>query len=137
MIDMYRVGERREVNHPVGTAVVPDADFPHAPPDIWHRLPIGRFEALLDEVKLVADLVAYTIRELAQAFNRISVKLQRLLPTHGDLYRFRYQESKAGRYQQLVLWRSRGGRHRAGRDATSIGRVTVKSIHCKRGIIRL
>ena len=58
MKDVHGVNDARHVNDAVGVPVRPDADLPAAGSDRRHRLLIGRIEAHLDQVQLIASTLA-------------------------------------------------------------------------------
>src|ERR1700739_2584562 len=78
MVEVHGVRHGRELDRTIGPGAVPVAGFPNAATDFRHWLPVGRFEAQLHLVELVADVISNGFRKGTQTLACVSVEPYRL-----------------------------------------------------------
>src|SRR5690606_20123038 len=88
-----------DVEHPEGSGLITDTDFPYPFPYARHRLPVARLKALLNLVELDASLFTRRLGKSPQLLKGVPDKFELLHVSHAPLYQNLY--SPASRRSEM------------------------------------
>ena len=80
---VYSVGKLRHIDDPKRAAGIPNSNFPHAPPNRVHRLPIVGFKATLDLVELVSGFRPGRLRKIPEIIKGVAPECDGFQIGHG------------------------------------------------------
>ncbi|CAB3787150.1 hypothetical protein LMG28138_02375 [Pararobbsia alpina] len=88
MQDVDSISQLGDIDDAKSTSRIIDSNFPYASSDSWHRLPVVRFESILNLIQLMARLSASCKRKHAKIVKGSTPKLNGLRFGHQIIQNF-------------------------------------------------